>query len=132
MFLLQLIIKAKQSKAKENLPGVPTGNVGRETANLAGGSGARVGAGELLGSRGQVGVPAEPAAVAGVDVHDDVVEVELRQGVGDALAVARGRGLAGGEVGVGHQVGQGVGLNDEGKGRVGVGLEDGDDGCVGG
>lgn len=113
----------------QNLPGVPSGDVGRDSTDLAGRSSILVRAGQLGGAGLQIGVPAEPSTVSGVDVHDDVVQVQVRQGVGDALAVARGRVLAGGEVAVSHQVGKGVGLNDEGEGRVRVGFDDIDDGC---
>lgn len=66
--------------------------------------------------------------MAGVDVHDDVGQVEGLEGVGDTLLVAGLGLLAGREVGVGHQVGERVGLDDEREGRVGVGLEEvGDD-----
>ena len=78
----------------------------------------------------QVVVPAEPASVTGIDVHGNVRQVELLQGICDALAVARGRVLAGLEVGVGDQVGQGIWLDDESDGSVGVLLEDGHDGCI--
>ena len=77
----------------------------------------------------EVVVPAEPATVTSIDVHGDVGEVELLEGVGDTFAVAGGRVLAGLFVGVGNEVGEGVGFDDEGDGGVGVLLEDGDDGC---
>jgi hypothetical protein len=76
----------------------------------------------------EVVVPAEPAAVTSIDVHGNVGEVELLEGVGDAFAVAGGRVLAGLFVGVGDEVGEGVGFDDEGDGGVGVLFEDGDDG----
>jgi hypothetical protein len=58
------------------------------------------------GGRTQVVVPAEPASVAGVDVHGDVGQVERLQGVCDTIAVAGGRVLASLEVGVGDKVGK--------------------------
>jgi hypothetical protein len=66
------------------------------------------------GGRGhtQVVVPAEPASVTGINVHGNVGEVELLERVCDALAVAGCRVLAGLEVDVGDQVGQGIGLDD--------------------
>ena len=69
--------------------------------------------------------------MAGVDVHDDVGQVKALEGVGDALPVGAFALLARRQAGVGDQVGQRVGLDQEGKGRVGVGLEDCDDGCEG-
>lgn len=66
--------------------------------------------------------------MTGIDVHGDVGQVELLQSVCDTVAVARGGVLAGLEVGVGDQVGERIGLDDEGDGSVGVLLEDGNDG----
>lgn len=84
--------------------------------------------GELLSAGLEVVVPAKPASVASIHVHDDVGKVEVLQSVGDAVAVTRGRVLAGLQVDVGDQVGEGVRLDDKGKGRVGVRLDDLDDG----
>jgi hypothetical protein len=129
------------------VPGVPAGDVGGDTADGLGATGVLVDGGEFLGSGlcgtllvmswplggdgsmlTQVVVPAEPASVTSIDIHGDVWHVELLQGICDALTVARGRVLAGLEVGVGDQVGQGIGLDDESDGSVGVLLEDGNDG----
>lgn len=109
------------------VPGVPAGHVGGDATELLGAAGGLVGLGELLGAGLEVGVPAEPAAVAGVDVLDDVGKVERLERVGDTVAVAGGRVAAGLNVGVGDQVGERIGLNDERDGGVGVGLEDGGD-----
>lgn len=111
------------------LPGVPPGNVGGETTDLLGAAGVLVHLGELLGAGLQVGVPAEPPAVAGVDVHDHVGQVEVLERVRHALLVGGLALLAGGEVGIGDQVGQGVGLDQESEGGVGILLQDGHDGC---
>lgn len=66
--------------------------------------------------------------MASIEIHDDVGKVESLDGVRNAIAVARCRGLAGCEVGVGDQVGQGVRLDDESKGGLGVRLQDLDNG----
>lgn len=66
--------------------------------------------------------------MTGIDVHGDVGQVELLQSVCDTVPVARGGVLAGLEVGVGDQVGERIGLDDEGDGGVGVLFEDGNDG----
>lgn len=66
--------------------------------------------------------------MTGIDVHGDVGQIKLLQSVCDTVAVARGGVLAGLEVGVGDQVGERIGLDDEGDGSVGVLLEDGNDG----
>lgn len=114
---------------RAQVPGVPAGGVGGPTTHLLRVAGSLVGLGQLLGTRLQVGVPAEPAAVAGVDVHDDVGQgAEHLQRVGDAVAVAGGGVLAGRLVAVGGQVGQRVGLDEQREGRVGVLLEQRDDG----
>lgn len=114
---------------KSVLPGVPASDVGGDTTELRGRASSLVDGGELLGAGGEVGVPAEPTAVAGINVHDHVGKVELLESVGNTLAVALGAVLAGLEVDVGDQVGERVGLDDEREGRVGVGLEDLDDLC---
>jgi hypothetical protein len=62
--------------------------------------------------RTEVIVPAQPPAVTGVDVHGNVGQIEGLEGVRDTVTVTRGRVLAGLEVGVGDQVGEGVGLDD--------------------
>lgn len=84
--------------------------------------------GEFLGAGLEVVVPAKPASVARIHVHDDVGKIEILQSVGDAVAVAGGRVLAGLQVDIGDQVGERVRLDDEGEGRVGVRLDDLDDG----
>jgi hypothetical protein len=66
--------------------------------------------------------------VASINVHDDVGEVERLKSIRDTLLVASSRVLAGLEVDVGDQVGQGIGLDDQSNGDVGILLEDGDNG----
>lgn len=77
----------------------------------------------------QVGVPAKPATVASIDVHGDVGKVEVLESIGNALLVAIRRVLAGGKVGVGDQVRERVGLNDQCEGGVWSGLEHLNDRC---
>jgi hypothetical protein len=72
----------------------------------------------------EVVVPSEPSTVASINVHHHVGQVELLQGVCNTLLVTCSRSLAGGEVGVGDQVGEGIRLNDKSDGGVWVGLED--------
>jgi hypothetical protein len=79
--------------------------------------------------RTKVVVPAEPATVASVDVHGDVGKVELLKSISNTLTVASSRVNAGLELGVGDQVGERIGLDDQSNGGVGVLLEDSDDGC---
>jgi hypothetical protein len=121
----------KGTRQASNIPGVPPGDVGGDTAELLGRAAGLVDLCELLGAGLEVVVPAEPAAVAGVEVHDDVGQVQGADGVGDALAVAGRRLLAGLQVDVGHQVRERVRLDDECKGRVGLALDEGRDLCWG-
>ena len=103
---------------------VPASNVGGNTTNLRRAACPGVGIGEFPGTWSEVVVPAEPATVASVNVHDNVGEVEGLEGVRDTLTVASGGVLAGLEVDVGDQVGEGVRLDNESEGLVGVGLDD--------
>lgn len=66
--------------------------------------------------------------MTGIDVHDDVGQVEALEGVCNTITVTGGGVLAGLEVLVGDKVGQAIGLDDQGNGGVGVLLEDSDDG----
>lgn len=110
------------------VPRVPSGNVGGITTKLLGAASGLVDLGELLGTGLEVGVPAEPATVTSVDVHDDVGKTEALQRVGDTILVGGLAVLAGLEVGVGDQVGKRVGLDQKSESRVGVGLDLRDDG----
>lgn len=123
-------VRRRRELARAQVPRVPPGDVGREPAHLLGAAGVLVHLGELLRAGLQVGVPAEPAAVAGVDVHDDVRQVEALEGVGDTLLVRALALLARRQVGVGDKVGERIRFDDEGEGEVGVGLDLLDDGCV--
>lgn len=72
----------------------------------------------------EVFVPSEPSTVASINVHHHVGQVELLQSVCDTRLVTFSRFLAGDDIGVGDQVGEGIWLNDKSDGGVGVGLED--------
>lgn len=61
--------------------------------------------------------------MAGVDVHGDVGQVQLLEGVVDALVVGRLRGGALGHGEVRHHVGERVGLDHEDGAHVAVGDE---------
>src|SRR4051794_22156413 len=103
-----------------SLPGVPASGVGGETTKLLGAAASLEGLGELLRTWLQVGVPTEPASVTSVEVHDDVGEVEVLDGVSDTVTVTRGGVLARLLVGIGDKVGERIGLDDEREGNVGV------------
>jgi len=128
--LVVLGIRGRGELAGALVPRIPAGNVGGNTTELLGLAGGSVGLGQLLRTGLEVGVPAEPAAVSGINVHDDIGEVEVLEGVRHTVAVTGSAVLAGLEVGVGDEVGERVGLDDEGEGRVGVGLEDLDNGWL--
>lgn len=110
------------------LPRVPTGSVGGNTTNLLGATGGLVDVGKLLRTGLEVGIPAQPTTVTSVDVHDDVGEAKALKSVRNTITVTVGAVLAGLQVGVGHQVGERIGLDEEREGRLGVGLDDLDDG----
>lgn len=108
-------------RRRGDAPGVVVGYVGRETTHGSRGAGILVHLGEQVGGRLQVGRPSQPAGVASVDIHSDVGQVELRQGVlhGDQVVVL-GVGTLG-HVEVRHQVGKRVGLDDKQDPDVRVG-----------
>lgn len=89
---------------ERNIPGVPASNVGGVTTNLLGAASVLVNLGELLSTGLEVGVPAEPATVTSVDVHNDVGKVEALEGVCDTLLVAGLAVRASGLVGVRDKV----------------------------
>jgi hypothetical protein len=89
-----------------HVPLVPAGDVGGETTELRGRAGVLVGLSELLSAGLEVVVPAKPATMAGVEVHDDVGEVQGLDGVGGTLVVAVCGVLAALQVNVGDQVGK--------------------------
>lgn len=91
--------------ARAQVPRVPARDVGRDASHLLRAARVLVHLGELLRAGLQVGVPAEPAAVAGINVHDDVGEVEALESVGDALLVGALAVLAGLQIGIGDEVG---------------------------
>ena len=76
----------------------------------------------------EVVVPAEPATVACIHVHDDIGQVELFESVCDTFAVARGRVLACLQIGIGNEVGQRIGFDNQDDGSVWIFLEDCDNG----
>ena len=78
--------------------------------------------------RTEVVVPSEPSSVTSIDVHGDVGQVEGLESIRDTVFVTLRRVLAGLQIDVGDQVGEGIGLDDKGDGSVGVLLEDGDNG----
>lgn len=89
---------------------VVVGDVGHEAAEGGGLAGFGVDSGEELGRRREVGLPAEPARVACVDVHGDVGEVERLDCVFDTGDVGGLGFLAPGHVHVGDQIAETVGL----------------------
>lgn len=70
------------------LPAVVVGDVGDETANARRLASVLVDLGVELSSRANVGGPAEPATVTGIEVHGDVGEVEFLDSVNGELLVS--------------------------------------------
>lgn len=62
--------------------------------------------------------------MASIHVLNHVGQIEGSQGIGDTLAIPGCRPLAGGQVDVGHQVWQRIGLDEQGEGRVWIGPDD--------
>jgi hypothetical protein len=122
--LVVLAIRIVGKLARGHVPLVPASNVGGNTTNLRRTTSIKIDAGKLLSTGRQVVIPAQPATVTSIKVHDDIGEVECRNSIRNALAIASSGILAGLEVDVGHQVGQRVGLNEERKGLVGVCSDD--------
>jgi len=109
-------------------PGVVVGDVGGEAADGGGRAGGFVEVAEHGRGGADVGGPAEPAGVAGVEVHGHVWQVELLDGVGGQLLVGSSRVGALGNAHVGDHVGEGVGLDDKDHAGLGVLHEDRFDG----
>lgn len=70
------------------LPAVVVGDVGDETANARRLASVLVDLSVELSSRANVGGPAEPATVTGIEVHGDVGEVEFLDSVNGELLVS--------------------------------------------
>lgn len=128
VFFLSVSLSIEETTRAKCLPSVPTGSVGGNTTNLLGATGGLVDVGKLLRTGLEVGIPAQPTTVTSVDVHDDVGEVKVLKSVRNTITVTVGAVLAGLQVGVGHQVGERIGLDEEREGRLRVGLDDLDDG----
>lgn len=66
--------------------------------------------------------------MAGIDVHDHVGKVQALESIGHTLLVGTLAVLASCQIGVGDEIGEGIRLDQKRKGRVGMGLEDLDNG----
>lgn len=92
------------------LPAVVVGDVGNETTNARRLASVLVDLGEELSSGADVGRPAEPATMTGVEVHGDVGEVKFLNGVDGELLVSTLCLGALVDIQVGDQVSKGVRL----------------------
>jgi hypothetical protein len=90
---------------RNNLPGVPACYVSCPTSKLGWATACLVSLGKFLSTRLKVIIPAEPAAMASIDVHDNVWKVEVLDGIRNTISVARGAVLTGRQVGIGDEVG---------------------------
>lgn len=104
-------------------PGVPSGDVGSNTTDLGWRTSGLVDLGNTLSSWLDVVVPSEPSSVTGINVHDDVGQVELLEGISNTLFVTLLGVLARLEVNVSDQVRKRIWLNDEGESSVWKSLE---------
>src|SRR5690606_31561483 len=77
----------------------------------------------------EVVVPAEPATVTSIDIHDHIGEIELLESIGNTLFIALLGVLAGLQVDVGNQVRERIGFNNKSEGSVGKLLKHSADGC---
>lgn len=68
--------------------------------------------------------------MASIDIHGDVGQVELLEGISDTLAIAGGRLLARLQIGICNEVRERIRFDDQRDGSVGIFLEDLDDGYV--
>lgn len=92
------------------VPRIVVGNVDGQAAKGARRAGLFVHVGEECRCRIDVGGPAKPPCVSGIEVHGHVGKIELANGILSTLVVG-GLGTAAlGDVHVGDHVGQGVGF----------------------
>ena len=87
LFLIAVGVALRVGGARRRRPGVVVCHVGGQAAHGGGLAGRGVQLAEQRRRGLDVGGPAEPAGVAGVEVHAHVGQVELLHGVGDALLV---------------------------------------------
>lgn len=107
-FLVVVLVSLRVRRGGRGVIAVVVGDVGDEAAQGLGLAGVAPDGSEELGCGREIGVPAEPAGVAGVDVGVDVGEVEGFYGVFDAGDVGGLRFLAFGDVEVGNEVAETV------------------------
>lgn len=103
-------VSLRVGRAGTDAPGVVVGDVGREAAHLRRPPRRLIQVAEHARRRTDVGSPAEPAGVSGIEIHGHVGEVELLDGVGGAFLVGGGRAGALGHVQVGDEVREGIRL----------------------
>ena len=109
-FLVAVRIALSVRGAGRGRPGVVVGNVSGETADGGGFASSSVKLSEKSCGGLDVGGPSEPSGVAGIEIHAHVGQIELLDGIGNALLV----GIC--SIGtllhaqICHQVGQAVGF----------------------
>lgn len=84
-----------------------------QTTDGGGAASVLVNTSEEIGGGLDVGGPAEPAGVSGIEIHGDIGQVQLLEGVDRQLLVCGRRAAALLNVHVGDHVGKRIGLNDE-------------------
>ena len=116
--LVEVLVALRVAGGHGGVVAVVVGDVGDEAAQRLGLAGVGPDLREEFGRGGQVGVPAQPAGVAGVDVGAHVGEVEGLDSILDAGDIGGLGFLALGDVQVGDEVAETVGLC--GSGLVGT------------
>jgi hypothetical protein len=106
--LVVVLVALRVGRRGRDIVAVVVGDVGHEAAQRLGLAGFGPDLREQFGCWREVGVPAEPAGVAGVDVRGHVGEVEGFDGVFDARDVGGLGFLAFGDVQVGDEVAETV------------------------
>jgi len=94
-------------------PGVVVGNVGDEPTDRSRLASVLVDAGKEISSGLDVGGPSQPTGVTSIEVHGNVGQVELLEGVDSQLLVGGRSSAALGNAHVGDHVGKRIGLDDE-------------------
>lgn len=121
LLLVAVGIARRVGWAGGKTPSVVVGHVRCQTSDCGRLASGAVDLSKERRSRADIGAPSEPSSMAGIKVHSDVREVQLRERVLDTSEVS---GLGVGALGdgqVGHQVSDGIRLDYEDDLDVGVG-----------
>lgn len=104
--LVTVVVGGGVSWASSDGPGIVVGNVGSKTTELLGRAGVLVDLSEHSRSGGEILSPSEPSSVTTVQVHGDIGESELLDGVDSQVLVGSSSTGALGDTHVGDRVGK--------------------------